>query len=99
MQGNIRLKILCLPNPQWCAKRAKPNTSQNKADEITYKDLNVFVNAKSKEKEVELNASVKFCSLNVDSSNEEDEPNKHAPVDVDNNDSYASCPLSDSNVE
>eukprot|EP00957_Ditylum_brightwellii_P052645 3991434-Ditylum_brightwellii.AAC.1 len=47
-------------------KRAKPNTSQNKTD-------------KRKEKEVKLNTFNKFCFLNVESSNEEDKPNKHAP--------------------
>eukprot|EP00957_Ditylum_brightwellii_P082625 6282131-Ditylum_brightwellii.AAC.1 len=27
-------------------KRAKPSTNQDKADKVSYKDLNVFVNAK-----------------------------------------------------
>eukprot|EP00957_Ditylum_brightwellii_P143475 10930351-Ditylum_brightwellii.AAC.1 len=73
------------------AKHAKPNTSQNEVDKVTYKDLNAFVNAKvtatfnkdkknlkkqMKEKEVELNAFNKFCSLNVESSNKEDKPKK-----------------------
>eukprot|EP00957_Ditylum_brightwellii_P094612 7205597-Ditylum_brightwellii.AAC.1 len=76
-------------------KRTKPNMSQNKVDKISYKDLNAFVNAKRKEKEVELNAFNKFCSLNVESSNEEDEPNKHAPINVDNDNSSSSHLLSD----
>eukprot|EP00957_Ditylum_brightwellii_P168550 12829437-Ditylum_brightwellii.AAC.2 len=83
---------------------------KNETDKVTYKDLNAFVNAKvtatfnkakqnlkkqKKEKGVKLNAFDKFCSLNVDSSDEEDKPNKHAPVDVDNGNSSASCLLSD----
>ena len=50
---------------------------------------------KRREKEVELNAFNKFCSLNVESSNEEDKPNEHAPAAADNDDSFASCLLSD----
>eukprot|EP00957_Ditylum_brightwellii_P021325 1608324-Ditylum_brightwellii.AAC.1 len=90
---------------------------QNDADNVTYKDLNAFINAKvttsfnkaknnlkkqRKEKEVKLKAFDIFCSLNVESSDEEDKPNKHAPTDVDNDDSSASCLLSnnsDSNVK
>eukprot|EP00957_Ditylum_brightwellii_P074942 5695327-Ditylum_brightwellii.AAC.1 len=94
MQGNVRLEILRLLQPQ-CAKRAKPNMSHAKADKVGYKDLNAFVNAKKKEKEVELNTFDKFCSLNIESSNEEDDPNKHALIDVDNDDSSASRLLSD----
>eukprot|EP00957_Ditylum_brightwellii_P062234 4722729-Ditylum_brightwellii.AAC.1 len=45
-QGNVRMKILHLLNPQLCAKHTKPNTSQNKSDKITYKDFNAFVSAK-----------------------------------------------------
>eukprot|EP00957_Ditylum_brightwellii_P194760 14835464-Ditylum_brightwellii.AAC.1 len=99
------------------AKRAILNMTQNETDKVTYKNLNAFVNTKvtaafnkakknpkkqRKEKEVKLNAFGKFCSLPVDSSNKEDKPNKHAPVDVDNSDSSASCLLgndSDSNVK
>eukprot|EP00957_Ditylum_brightwellii_P026747 2022933-Ditylum_brightwellii.AAC.1 len=98
------------------AKRAKPNTSHDEVDKVSYKDLNAFVNAKvttalnkaknlrnqKKQKEVELNAINKFCSLNVESSNEEDEPNEHATAAADNNDSSASGLLSndsDSNVK
>eukprot|EP00957_Ditylum_brightwellii_P002633 202445-Ditylum_brightwellii.AAC.1 len=76
--------------------------TQKDAEKVTYKDLNTFVNAKKKEKEVKLNAFDKFCSLNVNSSDEEDKPNKRAPTNVDNNDSSASCLLSDdsdSNIE
>eukprot|EP00957_Ditylum_brightwellii_P014416 1085250-Ditylum_brightwellii.AAC.1 len=99
------------------AKHAKLNTTRNKADKASYKDLNAFVNAKvtanfnkakknlktqRKEKEAKLNAFDKFCSLNVESSDKEDEPNKHAPTNVDNNNLSASCLLSnnsDSNVK
>eukprot|EP00957_Ditylum_brightwellii_P204908 15341334-Ditylum_brightwellii.AAC.1 len=102
---------------KWRTKCAKPNKSCNKADKVSYKDLNAFVKAKviatlnkakknlkkqRKEKEIKLNAFNKFCSLNVESSNEEDEPNKHAPVDVNNDNSSASCLLinnSDSNIK
>eukprot|EP00957_Ditylum_brightwellii_P089094 6784456-Ditylum_brightwellii.AAC.1 len=95
MQGNIRLKILRLLNLQQRAKHAKPNTNCAKADKVSYKDINAFVNTKKKEKEVKLNAFDKFCSLNVENSNEEDKPNKHALIDVDNDDSSASRLLSD----
>eukprot|EP00957_Ditylum_brightwellii_P146352 11143498-Ditylum_brightwellii.AAC.1 len=99
------------------AKHTKPSTNRDKADKVSYKDLNAFVNAKvttalnkakinlrnqKKQKEVKLNAFDKFCSLNVESSDEEDKLNKHAPAAVDNNDSSASCLLSndsDSNVK
>eukprot|EP00957_Ditylum_brightwellii_P103529 7887954-Ditylum_brightwellii.AAC.1 len=64
-------------------KRAKPNTNCGKADKVNYKDLNAFINTK----EVKLNAFNKFCSLNVESSDEEDKLNKHAPVAANNNDS------------
>eukprot|EP00957_Ditylum_brightwellii_P203537 15335083-Ditylum_brightwellii.AAC.1 len=30
----------------WHAKRVKPNTNRAKADKVSYKDLNAFVNAK-----------------------------------------------------
>eukprot|EP00957_Ditylum_brightwellii_P045406 3441509-Ditylum_brightwellii.AAC.1 len=90
------------------AKRAKPNTNCAEADKVSYKDVIAFINAKiitalnklkkylrnqKKQKEVKLNAFNKFCSLNVESTNEEDKPNKHAPATVDNNDSSASCLL------
>eukprot|EP00957_Ditylum_brightwellii_P026921 2035245-Ditylum_brightwellii.AAC.1 len=80
------------------------------ADKASYKDLNAFVNAKvtaafnkakknlkkqRKEKEVKLNTFHQFCSLNVESSNEEEEPTKHTPTNADKNDSSASCLLSD----
>eukprot|EP00957_Ditylum_brightwellii_P180595 13756302-Ditylum_brightwellii.AAC.1 len=92
------------------AKRAKPNTNCAKADKVSYKDLNAFVNTKvttalnkakknlrnqKKQKKVKLNAFDELCSLNVESSNEEDESNKHAPAAADNNDSSVSCLLSD----
>eukprot|EP00957_Ditylum_brightwellii_P169936 12934827-Ditylum_brightwellii.AAC.1 len=69
------------------AKRAKANTEDGK---IAYKDLNAFVNAKvtvvlkkaKKErteknaKKVTINAFDKFCSLNVDSSSDEESDHK-----------------------
>eukprot|EP00957_Ditylum_brightwellii_P197656 15058227-Ditylum_brightwellii.AAC.1 len=66
-------------------KRSKLETSRSGKDKVSYMDLNAFVNAKvtaalnkakkkqKKEKEVEINAFTKFCSLNVESSNEEGE--------------------------
>eukprot|EP00957_Ditylum_brightwellii_P125905 9597888-Ditylum_brightwellii.AAC.1 len=101
----------------WRTKRAKSSTNHAKADKVSYKDLNAFVNARvtvalnkakknlknqKKQKEVKLNAFDKFCSLNVESSDEEDEPNKLAFATANNNDSSASCLLShdsDSNVK
>eukprot|EP00957_Ditylum_brightwellii_P041097 3111738-Ditylum_brightwellii.AAC.1 len=98
-------------------KHTKTDEMQKDAEKVTYKDLNEFVNPKvtaalnkakktlkeqKKEKEVELNAFDKFCSLNVESSNGEDKPNKRASTAVDDNDSSTSCLLSDdsnSNVE
>ena len=91
------------------AKPAKLSTNHDEADKVSYKDLNAFVNTKvtaalnkakniqkkRREKEVELNAFNNFCSLNVESSNEEDKPNEHAPAAADNDDSFASCLLSD----
>eukprot|EP00957_Ditylum_brightwellii_P195539 14899403-Ditylum_brightwellii.AAC.1 len=64
------------------AKRAKQGKTHTEADKVTYKDLNTFINAKvtaalkkakknlkqqKKEKQVELNAFDKFCTLNVES--------------------------------
>eukprot|EP00957_Ditylum_brightwellii_P028871 2181244-Ditylum_brightwellii.AAC.1 len=87
MQGNTRLTRLI--NPQWPAACVKPDETQKDADKVTYKDLNAFVKAKvtaalnkaktnlkkqKKEKEVELNAFDKCCTLNIESSNEEDKP-------------------------
>eukprot|EP00957_Ditylum_brightwellii_P207034 15351174-Ditylum_brightwellii.AAC.1 len=92
------------------AKHAKPNTNHAEADKVSYKDLNAFVNTKvtaalnkakknlrnqKKQKEVKLNAFNKFCSLNVDSSDEEDKPNVHAPAAADNDDSSVPHLLSD----
>eukprot|EP00957_Ditylum_brightwellii_P138940 10590492-Ditylum_brightwellii.AAC.1 len=89
-----------------CAKRAKANRNCNKADKVSYKDLNVFVNAKvitalnkakknQKKKEarkVTINAFDKFCNLKVDSSNEESNPEVNALTAADNDsDSNASC--------
>eukprot|EP00957_Ditylum_brightwellii_P014887 1122965-Ditylum_brightwellii.AAC.1 len=101
----------------WRTKCAKPNTNCAETDKVSYKDLNAFLNAKvatilnkaknnlrnqKKQKEVKLNIFDKFISLNIESSDERDNPNKHAPAIADNNDSSASCLLSDnsdSNVE
>eukprot|EP00957_Ditylum_brightwellii_P200883 15312995-Ditylum_brightwellii.AAC.1 len=54
---------------------------------------------KKQEKQVELNAFDKFRTLNVESSDEEDKPSTHAPVNVDNNDSSTSCLLSNNNSD
>eukprot|EP00957_Ditylum_brightwellii_P054663 4141981-Ditylum_brightwellii.AAC.1 len=81
---------------------------------MTYKDLNAFVNAnvtaainkakknlkkQKKEKKVELITFDKFCALNVDNNNEEDKPNVHAPTNVNNDDSFASCLLNDTDSD
>eukprot|EP00957_Ditylum_brightwellii_P029423 2224110-Ditylum_brightwellii.AAC.1 len=84
-----------------CKKCAKPNTSHNGSDKVTYKDLNAFVNAKvtaalkkaksqnkrKEAKKVIINAFDKFCNLKVDSSNEESNPEVNALAAVANNDS------------
>eukprot|EP00957_Ditylum_brightwellii_P197171 15022497-Ditylum_brightwellii.AAC.1 len=67
---------------KWHVKHAKPDKMQKDAD-------------KKKEKEVKLNIFDKFHTLNIESSNEEDKPNMHAPTNVDNDDTSASCLLSD----
>eukprot|EP00957_Ditylum_brightwellii_P210978 15365622-Ditylum_brightwellii.AAC.1 len=87
---------------KWRAKCTKPNMNCAKVDKVSYKDLNAVVNAKvtaalnkakknlknqKKQKEVELNAFDKFCSLNFESSDEEDKPNEHAPTAADNDNS------------
>eukprot|EP00957_Ditylum_brightwellii_P117643 8973461-Ditylum_brightwellii.AAC.1 len=73
---------------KWRTKRAKANTSCDKADKVTYKDLNAFVNAKvttslnkakknqkkKEAKKVTINTFDKFCSLKIKSSNEESNP-------------------------
>ena len=79
---------------------------------MTYKDLNMFVNAKvtaafikakknlkqqKKEKQVKLNALNKFFPLNVKSSDDKDKPSTCASIDVDNNNSSASHLLSNYN--
>eukprot|EP00957_Ditylum_brightwellii_P198800 15153395-Ditylum_brightwellii.AAC.1 len=76
----------------WRKKRAKSDTSQSGKDKVSYKDLNAFVNAKvmaalnkakkkqKKEKEVEINAFDKFCSFNVESSDEEGKLKESAPA-------------------
>eukprot|EP00957_Ditylum_brightwellii_P118645 9049789-Ditylum_brightwellii.AAC.1 len=99
---------------KWCTKRTKLDETLKDVDKVTYKDLNAFVNTKvtaafnkakknlkkqKKEKEVELNTFDKFCSLHVESSNEEDKLNKHAPTNVDNDDSSASCLLSNTDSD
>eukprot|EP00957_Ditylum_brightwellii_P126102 9612998-Ditylum_brightwellii.AAC.1 len=99
----------CFEQKWRAAKRAKPNMNCAKTDKVSYKDLNAFDNAKvtaalnkakkdlkkqMKEKEVNLNAFDKFCSLNVECSDEKDKPNKCAHVDVDDDDNSTSCLLS-----
>eukprot|EP00957_Ditylum_brightwellii_P001417 110943-Ditylum_brightwellii.AAC.1 len=90
-----------------CATRAKANTSRDKADKVTYKDLNVFVNAKvtaalnkakksqkkKEAKKVTINAFDKFRNFKVDSSNEESnhEVNALAAASDNDRDSNASC--------
>eukprot|EP00957_Ditylum_brightwellii_P202430 15330145-Ditylum_brightwellii.AAC.1 len=80
-----------------CAKQGKE--CKNK-DNVTYKDINVFVNAKvtaalkkakkslkkeRKDKQVKLNAFDKFRTLNIDkSSDNKDEHDMHVSIDVDN---------------
>eukprot|EP00957_Ditylum_brightwellii_P153267 11664942-Ditylum_brightwellii.AAC.1 len=94
------------------AKRTKQGETHTEVDKVTYKDLNMFINAKvttalkkakkhlkqqKKEKQVKLNAFGKFCTLNVKSSDNKDKPNTRASIDVDNNDSSTSCLLSNDN--
>eukprot|EP00957_Ditylum_brightwellii_P204052 15337388-Ditylum_brightwellii.AAC.1 len=74
---------------KWCAKCTKPNTN---CDEV---DKQKNLRRQKKQKEVKVNALDKFCSLNVESSNEEDKPNKHAPAAADNDGSSTSHLLSD----
>eukprot|EP00957_Ditylum_brightwellii_P058584 4442970-Ditylum_brightwellii.AAC.1 len=95
-------------------KHAKLDEIRKYADKVTYKDLNAFGNAKittalnkakknlkkqKKEKQAKLNAFNKFCTLNVEHSDEEDKPSMHAPTNVDNNDSSTPCLLSNSNSD
>eukprot|EP00957_Ditylum_brightwellii_P124245 9470923-Ditylum_brightwellii.AAC.1 len=80
---------------KWHVKHAKPDTTWKDTDKVTYKDLNAFVNAKvtaafnkdkknlkkqKKGKEVELNNFNKCCTLNVESSNEDDKPKSMSPL-------------------
>eukprot|EP00957_Ditylum_brightwellii_P180371 13740310-Ditylum_brightwellii.AAC.1 len=72
------------------AKHVKANQNQAEKGKIAYKDLNAFVNTKvtealkkaqkerikKKAKEVTVNTFDKFCSLNVDSSSEEESDHK-----------------------
>eukprot|EP00957_Ditylum_brightwellii_P104645 7974567-Ditylum_brightwellii.AAC.1 len=89
------------------AKHTNANTSCNKADKVTYKDLNAFVNAKlttalnkanknqkkKEAKKVTINAFDKCCNLKVDSSDEESnhEVNALAAASDNDSDSNASC--------
>eukprot|EP00957_Ditylum_brightwellii_P000878 69819-Ditylum_brightwellii.AAC.1 len=94
------------------AKRKKQGKTCTDVYKVTYKDLNVFVNAKvtvavkkakknlkqqKKEKQVKLNAFDKFCTLNVESSDNKDKPSPRASIDVDNKGSSDSCLLSNDN--
>eukprot|EP00957_Ditylum_brightwellii_P009921 748496-Ditylum_brightwellii.AAC.1 len=91
-------------------KCAKSDTSRSGADKVSYKDLNAFVNAKvtstlnkakkkqKKEKDIKINAFNTFCSLNVESSDEEGERKESAPATDNDSKSKASHLLSsDSN--
>eukprot|EP00957_Ditylum_brightwellii_P062476 4741432-Ditylum_brightwellii.AAC.1 len=69
-------------------KRAKADTTRGRADKVTYKNLNAFVNAKvtaalnkaknqkKKEKKVTITAFDNFRNLKVDDSNEEESDHK-----------------------
>eukprot|EP00957_Ditylum_brightwellii_P208309 15356769-Ditylum_brightwellii.AAC.1 len=75
--------------------------SRDKADKVTYKDLNVFVNAKvtaalnkakknqkkKEAKKVTINTFDKFCNLKVNSSNEESNPEVNTFAAIFDNDS------------
>eukprot|EP00957_Ditylum_brightwellii_P128565 9807313-Ditylum_brightwellii.AAC.1 len=90
-----------------CAKHAKANKSRDKADKVSYKDLNAFINAKvsvalnnakkhqkkKEAKKVTINAFNKFRNLKVNSSNEESnhEVNALAAASDNDSDSNASC--------
>eukprot|EP00957_Ditylum_brightwellii_P172944 13166478-Ditylum_brightwellii.AAC.1 len=84
-----------------CAKRAKANTSCDKAEKVSYKDLNAFVNAKvtatlnkakknqkkKEAKKVNINVFDKFRNLKVDSSNEKSDHKVNALAVTSNDDS------------
>eukprot|EP00957_Ditylum_brightwellii_P055581 4211930-Ditylum_brightwellii.AAC.1 len=84
---------------KWRTTRVKASTSRAKTDKAAYKDLNTFVNGKvtkalksqerlEKDREkITINAFDKFCSLNVDSSDEERYPEVNALAATNNNDS------------
>eukprot|EP00957_Ditylum_brightwellii_P005400 411835-Ditylum_brightwellii.AAC.1 len=85
---------------------AKANPSHTKADKVSYKDSNEFINAKvtpvlkkakshqkrKKARKITINAFNKFCNLKIDSSNEESNPevNALAAASNDNSNSDAS---------
>eukprot|EP00957_Ditylum_brightwellii_P115426 8803446-Ditylum_brightwellii.AAC.1 len=83
------------------AKRVKAETNCGRADKVTYKDLNAFVNAKviaalnkakkdqkQKGKKMTINAFDNFHNLKVDdSSNEESDHEVNALAAASNNDS------------
>eukprot|EP00957_Ditylum_brightwellii_P193492 14734346-Ditylum_brightwellii.AAC.1 len=79
-----------------CKKRAKSDTSQSGKDKVSYKDLNIFVNAKVT---ASLNKAKKKQKKEKESSDEEGKLKESAPAaDSDSNsnsNSEASCLLSD----
>eukprot|EP00957_Ditylum_brightwellii_P136195 10386839-Ditylum_brightwellii.AAC.1 len=92
------------------AKRAKPDTTCDGAEKVSYKDLNAFVNAKvtvalnkaknqkKKEKKVTINDFDNFCNLKVEDSSEEEsdhDVNALANAASDDSDSSASRVESD----
>eukprot|EP00957_Ditylum_brightwellii_P097985 7462878-Ditylum_brightwellii.AAC.1 len=92
------------------AKHAKADTNSGRADKVTYKDLNAFVDAKvtatlntakknwKKEKKVTINAFDNFRSLKVDdSSNEESDHEVNALTNASDDDSNSGASRVDSN--
>eukprot|EP00957_Ditylum_brightwellii_P062151 4717063-Ditylum_brightwellii.AAC.1 len=76
-----------------CVKCARQNETCKVVDKVTYKDLNAFVNTKAT---TDLNKAKKnLKKQKKEKNNEEDKPSTHASTYVDNNDSSASCLLSD----
>eukprot|EP00957_Ditylum_brightwellii_P086754 6601722-Ditylum_brightwellii.AAC.1 len=86
------------------AKHAKADTTRGRADKVTYKDLNAFVNAKvtaalnkaknqkKKEKKMTINAFDNFRNLKVDDSSKEERDHKvNALANASDNDSDSSA--------
>eukprot|EP00957_Ditylum_brightwellii_P024786 1873059-Ditylum_brightwellii.AAC.1 len=99
----------CFESKQ-CAKHAKADTNRGRADKVSYKDLNAFVNAKvtttlnkakknqkKKEKRVTINAFGNFRNLKVDdSSNKESDHEVNALATASDNDSNSGASRVDS---